>query len=417
MQKNSQNRKPELLLPAGNLENLRTAIQYGADAVYLGGKRFGLRAKADNLTVPEMREGIEYAHAHNAKVYLTVNIFAHNGDLEGLREYFRELSGIPFDGLLISDPGVFLLARELLPEIPVHISTQANNTNYLTWKFWKQLGAERVVAARELSLAEIGEIAAELDGEMEIEAFVHGAMCISYSGRCLLSAYFTGREANRGACTHPCRWKYALVEENRPGEYLPVEEDERGTYILNAKDLCMIGYIPEMCRAGIASFKIEGRMKTALYVAVTASVYRRAIDDFFISEELYRKNIPEYEREIALCTTRDFSTGFYFGKPDEKSQIYNGSTYNRGAVYMGTVEAVDEEGRIHISQKNKFSVGDTLELMPFRGLAVTAKVLSIRNEAGAEVPSAPHPLEKLAVKLELADGSFVPQTGMLLRQV
>ncbi|MBR6173941.1 MAG: U32 family peptidase [Eubacterium sp.] len=440
MESNKQNSRPELLLPAGNLENLRTAIQYGADAVYLGGKRFGLRAKADNFTVSEMAEGVAYAHAHQAKVYLTVNIFAHNRDLEGLREYFTELKGIPLDALLISDPGVFMLAKEMLPEIPIHISTQANNTNYLTWEFWKKLGAERVVAARELSLAEIGRIAEELNGEMEIEAFVHGAMCISYSGRCLLSAYFTGRDANQGACTHPCRWKYALKEkadqedhcqegdaiessselyleeESRPGEYLPIEEDERGTYILNSKDLCMIEHIPEMVKAGIASFKIEGRMKTALYVAVTASVYRRAIDDFFSSEELYRQNIPEYKREIGLCTTREFSTGFYFGHPDETGQIYSGSTYRQGAVYLGTVAEVDPEGRAVIYQKNKFSVGDELQIMPFRGGAVAAKVLSIRNEDGMEVDSAPHPMERLSVALRCREGLEI-MPGMLLRRI
>jgi putative protease len=416
-------RKPELLLPAGNLENLKTAIRYGADAVYLGGQKFGLRAKADNFTLQDMKEGVEYAHAHDAKVYLTVNIYAHNDDIEGIREYFKEIKGIPFDALLISDPGVLMMEREILPEIPVHISTQANNTNYLTWKFWKAQGAERVVAARELSLAEIRRIHEEVGEEMEIEAFIHGAMCISYSGRCLLSNYFTSRDANRGACTHPCRWKYVLMEESRPGEYLPIEEDERGSYILNSRDLCMIGYIPELCEAGISSFKIEGRMKTALYVAVTASAYRRAIDDYFSSEELYRKNIPDYMREISMCTTREFTTGFYFRKPTEEDQIYTGNTYRQDAVFLGEAEAVDPDGGIHISQKNKFSVGEEVQVMPFRGEAFSAKVLRILNEEGGEQESAPHPKQALTVYLSCETGepnkieSNKIEPGMMLRKV
>ena len=254
-----------------------------------------------------------------------------------------------------------------------------------------------------------------MDGAMEIEAFVHGAMCISYSGRCLLSAYFTGRDANKGACTHPCRWKYALMEENRPGEYLPVEEDERGTYILNSKDLCMVGHIPELVDAGVASLKIEGRMKTTLYVAVTASAYRRAIDDYFGAEAEYRRNIPEYEREIAMCTTRDFTTGFYFDKPDGDDQIYTGNTYKQGAVYLGLVEAVDEDGGIHIFQKNKFSAGDEIEVMPFRGSAVKAVVEKIVNGEGLEVASAPHPKE--ALKLYLSGGKGMILPGMVLRMI
>ncbi len=410
-----QQKKPELLLPAGNPENLRIAINYGADAVYLGGQRFGLRAKADNFSIDEMKEGIAFAHGHGARVYLTVNIFAHNGDIEGLRQYFTELKGIPFDALLISDPGVLLLARELLPEIPVHISTQANNTNFLTWKFWQDRGAERVVAARELSLRELKEIKAAVGDSMEIEAFIHGAMCISYSGRCLLSSYFTGRDANRGACTHPCRWKYVLMEESRPGEYLPVEEDDRGTYILNSKDLCMIDHIPELVDAGVASFKIEGRMKTSLYVAVTATAYRRAIDDYFVSEELYRANIPSYMEELSMCTTREFTTGFYFGKPGPEEQIYTGNTYRQDAVFLGRVEDVDGDGAVLIHQKNKFSVGQTIEVMPFGKAAFPVRVDRIINEEGEDQESAPHPLQALRVILSGQEkGSILP--GMLLRR-
>ena len=429
--------KPELLLPAGNLENLKLAIRYGADAVYLGGQRFGLRAKADNFTIEDMREGVEFAHAHGAKVYLTVNIFAHNGDIEGLKDYFREIRDIPFDALLISDPGVLLLAKELLPERAIHISTQANNTNYMTWEFWKQMGAERVVAARELSLAEIREIKNRIGEEMEIEAFIHGAMCISYSGRCLLSSYFTGRDANRGACTHPCRWKYgvyekqggegtmgteddipdyAVVEDSRPGQYLPVEEDERGTYIFNSKDLCMIDHIPELLDAGISSFKIEGRMKTALYVAVTARTYRQAIDDYFTSPELYRSRLSYYKEEIAMCTTRDFTTGFYFQRPSEEDQIYSNNTYQQLAVFLGQIEAVDPDGGIRLLQKNKFSVGEQIQVMDFAGRNLQVTVERILNEEGEEQESAPHPQQPLKVYLKGEEAGNII-SGMLLRRV
>jgi putative protease len=278
-------RKPELLIPASSLEVLKTAVIFGADAVYIGGEAFGLRAKAKNFSPEEMAEGIAFAHEHGVKVHVTANILAHNYDLEGARTYFGELKDMKPDALIIADPGMFMLAREICPETDIHISTQANNTNYMTYRFWYGQGAKRVVSARELSLAEIREIRANIPEDLEIESFIHGAMCISYSGRCLLSSYFTGRDANHGACTHPCRWKYAVVEETRPGEYLPVYENERGTYIFNSKDLCMIGHIPEMTEAGIDSFKIEGRMKTALYVAAVARTYRRAIDDFLESEE------------------------------------------------------------------------------------------------------------------------------------
>ena len=287
-------RTPELLVPASSLEVLRTACLFGADAVYIGGQVYSLRAKSKNFSLEEMKEGIAFAHAHGVRVYVTANIFAHNGDLPGLREYFMQLGQIRPDALLISDPGVFSIARSLLPDMEIHISTQANNTNSETYRFWYRLGAKRVVAARELSLAELKQIRADIPEDMEIEAFVHGAMCISYSGRCLLSNYFTGRDANRGACTHPCRWKYAVMEETRPGQYLPVYENERGTYIFNSKDLCMIEHIPEMIDAGIDSFKIEGRMKTALYVAVTARTYRQAIDDYLSDPALYKSRIPYY---------------------------------------------------------------------------------------------------------------------------
>ena len=392
-------RPVELLIPAGSLEVLKTAVRYGADAVYIGGEAFGLRAKAHNFTIPDMKEGIAFAHEHECKVYLTVNVFAHNRDIEGIREYFRTLREVPVDALIISDPGVFMMAKELLPNTEIHISTQANNTNYETYRFWYRMGAKRVVSARELSLEEIGEIRKHIPEDMEIESFIHGAMCISYSGRCLLSNYFTGRDANQGACTHPCRWKYAVVEEKRPGEYLPVEEDDRGTYIFNSKDLCMVEYIPEMMEAGIDSFKIEGRMKTALYVATVARTYRKAIDDYKTSPELYRSNMDYYREEISKCTYRQFTTGFYFGKTTEESQIYDSNTYIREYTYLGMVEQTDTQGRIVLEQRNKFAVGETIEAMLFDGRNQELVVQEIRDDEGNIMESAPHPKQCLHVDL------------------
>ena len=397
-------KKPELLIPAGSLEGLKTAVIFGADAVYIGGEAFGLRAKAKNFSPEEMAQGIAYAHERGVKVYVTANILAHNDDLEGARAYFQELRDMEperCDALIISDPGMLAIAREVWPEVEIHISTQANNTNYGTYLFWWKLGAKRVVSARELSLEEIHTIRERIPEEMEIESFVQGSMCISYSGRCLLSNYFTGRDANQGSCTHPCRWKYAVVEETRPGEYLPVYENERGTFLFNSKDLCMIEYIPELVAAGIDSLKIEGRMKTALYVACVARTYRKAIDDFYESEETYRANMDWYKAEIAKCTYRQFSTGFYFGKPDESTQIYDNSTYISEYVYLGSVASVDRRGFAKFEQKNKFCVGDVIELMKPDGRNIYTKVLSMYNEEGEAVESCPHARQTLYV--ELAD--------------
>ena len=337
-------RKLELLIPASSLEVLKIAVIYGADAVYIGGEAFGLRAKAKNFTLEEMKEGIEFAHAHDCKVYVTANILAHNYDLDGARQYFKELKQIGPDALIISDPGMFTIAKEELPDIDIHISTQANNTNYMTYQFWWKQGAKRVVSARELSLNEIKQIREHIPDEMEIETFMHGAMCISYSGRCLLSSFMAGRDANRGACTHPCRWKYSIVEESRPGEYMPVYENERGTYIFNSKDLCMIEHIPEMLNAGIDSFKIEGRMKTALYVADVARTYRQAIDDYFESPKLYESKKEYYMEEISKCTYRQFTTGFFYGPTTHETQIYDNNTYVRGYVFLGIIRDIDKEG-------------------------------------------------------------------------
>lgn len=393
-------RKTELLIPAGSLEVLKTAVIYGADAVYIGGEAFGLRAKAKNFTNDDIREGIAFAHKHGVKVYITANILAHNDDLSGVEEYFNELKEIKPDAVIISDPGVFAIAKRVIPDMELHISTQANNTNYGTYLFWDQLGAKRVVSARELSLAEIKEIRGKIPEDLEIESFIHGAMCMSYSGRCLLSNYMTGRDANQGACTHPCRWKYSIVEEKRPGEYMPVYENERGTYIFNSKDLCMIEYIPEMMDAGIDSFKIEGRMKTALYVATVARTYRKAIDDYNKDPELYKANMDWYRSEIGKCTYREFTTGFYFGKPDETTQIYDNNTYVKNYTYLGTVEAVDERGFARIEQKNKFTVGETIEVMKPDGRNLELTVKGIWNEDGEAQESAPHSRQILFVELD-----------------
>ena len=391
-------RHPELLIPASSLEVLKTAVIFGADAVYIGGEAFGLRAKAKNFSMEEMREGIEFAHARDVKVYVTANILAHNSDLPEVRKYFQELKSVKPDALIIADPGVFDIAKEVCPEIDRHISTQANNTNYGTYNFWYRQGASRVVSARELSMQELKELRANIPDDLEIETFIHGAMCISYSGRCLLSNYFTGRDANRGACTHPCRWKYAVVEETRPGEYMPVYENERGTYIFNSKDLCMIEHIPELIDAGIDSLKIEGRMKTALYVATVARTYRKAIDDYQKNPQLYRKNMPWYLDQISNCTYRKFTTGFFFGKPDDSAQIYDSNTYVKDYTYLGIVGETGD-GMCRIEQRNKFSVGETIEIMKPDGRNVEVTVERILNEEGGEQESAPHSKQVLYVKL------------------
>ena len=392
-------RIPELLVPASSLEVLKVAVVFGADAVYIGGEAFGLRAKAKNFSMKEMEEGIRFAHERGVKVYVTANILAHNDDLDGVRRYFEELKAIGPDALIISDPGVFAIAKEVCPEIERHVSTQANNTNYGTYLFWYQMGAKRVVSARELSLRELKEIRERIPEDMEIETFIHGAMCISYSGRCLLSNYLTGRDSNQGACTHPCRWKYSIMEESRPGEYFPVFENERGTFIFNSKDLCMIEHIPDLIEAGIDSFKIEGRMKTALYVATVARTYRKAIDDYLKDPALYQKNMPWYQEQISNCTYRQFTTGFFYGKPSEEAQIYDSNTYIKEYTYLGIVGERNESGCYRISQRNKFSVGEVIEVMKPDGENVEVTVKSIQDEEGNFMESAPHPQQILYINL------------------
>ncbi|MBR6258254.1 MAG: U32 family peptidase [Lachnospiraceae bacterium] len=402
-------KRPELLLPAGSLEVLKVAVDYGADAVYIGGDVFSLRAKAKNFTREEMAEGISYAHSHGVKVHVTANILAHEYDLEEAREYFKELSKLGPDALIISDPGMFMLAKEHCPDAEIHVSTQANNTNSGSFNFWYAQGAKRVVCARELSLSEIASIKKNIPEDMEVECFIHGAMCISYSGRCLLSAYFTGRDANRGACTHPCRWKYYITEETRPGEYIPVEENERGTYIFNSRDLCMIDHIPELMEAGIDSYKIEGRMKTALYIAMVGRTYRKAIDWYMQGEDVYKEHLGWLKNEILKCTYRQYTTGFYFGKPREDAQIYDSNTYVTGYRYLGIAGHKDEKG-VHIIQKNKFCVGDEIEIMKPDGRDITVRVEGITDIEGNKMDSCPHAAQDIWLKL-----SEDPAEGDILR--
>ena len=383
--------KIELLAPAGNLEKLKMAILYGADAVYIGGQRFGLRASADNFSPEQMKEGVEFAHNRGARVYVTVNIIPHNHDLVGLPQYIKQLEGIGVDAIIVSDPGIFSIAREVSPDMEIHISTQANNTNYKSAEFWYKLGAKRVVVARELSFGEIREIKDKTPQGLDIEAFVHGAMCISYSGRCLLSSYMTGRDSNKGACSHPCRWKYSLVEEKRPGEYYPVYEDERGTYIFNSKDLCMIEHIPQLIEAGIYSFKLEGRMKSSFYVATVVSAYRKAIDEYQKDPANYKFD-PKWLEELSKASHREYTTGFYFDKTTGNDQIYNTSSYIREYDFVGLVLDYNEEtGIATVEQRNRLIVGDEIEVLRPDGSYFTQTISQIINEEGESIRTAPHP--------------------------
>jgi putative protease len=407
-------KKPELLAPASGMQEVIVAYKYGADAVYIGGEEFSLRAKATNFSNKEIDDAIKYAHLLNKKIYIAANIFAHNKDIDSCIEYFKLLNSLSPDGVIISDIGMISLAKEYMPKIPIHISTQANTTNYVSCKFWYDQGIKRVVVARELSLNEIKEIKSKLPNDFEIESFIHGAMCISYSGRCLLSAFFTHKSANLGSCTHPCRWKYTLETKNkdllenyvleeseRPNEYFPVFENDRGTYIMNSKDLCMIEHIDDLIESGIDSFKIEGRMKTPLYVATITRVYRKAIDDYFNNKDSYFKNINYYKNEILKCTYREYTTGFYYNKPDETSQIYSNNTYVIGSIYYGMVEEIIDD-YIVITQKNKFSVNDIIEIMKPNGDNILTKVIEILDyNTNVAQESCPHASQKLKVKLSI----------------
>jgi len=390
--------RTELLAPAGDLEKLKAAVLYGADAVYLGGRHFGLRAGAGNFDDAELAEGVRFAHAHSARVYVTVNIFAHNRDLALLPAYLESICEAGADAVIVSDPGVVSLVRRLHPDLPIHLSTQANTTNWAAARFWEELGVTRIVLARELTLEEIREIRKK--AALELEIFVHGAMCISYSGRCLLSSYMTGRDANRGDCAQSCRWKYALAEEKRPGEYFPIEEDSRGSYILGSRDLCLIEHIPALVGAGVSSFKIEGRMKSVNYVAGVVKAYREALDAYHRDPENYRFN-PSWLAEIEKVSHRDYSTGFLFGKPGPSGQHYEGEIYRRSHVFAGLVRGYDQvTGLAVIEQRNHFAVGDEVDFMLPRGKNIRQKVTRIIDEEGQSVAAAPHPQQVVQIPVD-----------------
>lgn len=392
--------KIELLAPAGDLEKLKTAVDYGADAVYFGGELFSLRAGAGNLTIPQIEEGIAYAHARNVRCYMTLNIFAHNEDILPLEDYLIKIKALDIDAFIVSDPGIMLMIREVMPQAEIHLSTQANMTNYKTARFWQQQGVKRIVLARELTFEEIRLLRQKLPEEMELEAFVQGAMCISYSGRCLLSNFMIERDANRGQCAHPCRWKYALVEEQRPGEYYPVEEDERGTYILNSRDLCMIDHIPELVSAGIASAKIEGRMKSSFYVATVVGAYRRAIDAYYADPERYAFR-EEWMRELKKVSHREFTTGFYFNQPTNKDQNYQTSAYTREYSFIGVVRSYDPDTKMAVvEQRNKMTVGEEIEVFGPYTDYFSQKLEVLLDEEGNPIESAPHPQQILQIKME-----------------
>lgn len=402
-------KKPELLAPGGSLEKLKIAIMYGADAVYIGGEAFSLRVAAENFSVEDMKEGIEFAHERGKKVYLTANILPHNKDIDEFKEYVKEIRPLGFDAVLIADLGMFDIMREYAPEIPIHISTQANNINYKSAGMWHKLGAKRVVLAREMSFDEIKEIRERTPKDLELEAFVHGAMCVSYSGRCLLSNYMTERDANQGACSHPCRWNYSLVEQTRPGEYMDVYENERGTFIFNSKDLCMIRYIPELVKSGISSFKIEGRVKTSYYTATIIKAYREEIDRYFKDPENYVFDEAQFE-ELCKISHRPYSTGFYLGKPTSNEQVYTDSSYIRNYDLIGMVEGYDEKtGIAEISQRNRFFAGDEIEIMTPNYPFFTQKVEWMENDKGERIDVANHAAMTvfMPVKKAVAKGAML----------
>lgn len=404
-------KKPELLAPGGSLEKLKIAIMYGADAVYVGGEAFSLRVAAENFTIEEMKEGIEFAHERGKKVYLTANILPHNKDIDDFKNFIDEIRPLGFDAVLIADLGMFDMMREYAPEIPIHISTQANNVNFRSACMWHKLGAKRVVLAREMSFSEIEEIRRRTPSDLELEAFVHGAMCVSYSGRCLLSNYMTNRDANQGACSHPCRWNYSLVEETRPGEYMKVFENERGTFIFNSKDLCMIRHIPELVKSGISSFKIEGRVKTSYYTATIIKAYREEIDKYFADPENYVFDEAQYD-ELCKISHRPYSTGFYLRKPTAEEQVYTDSSYIRDYDLIGMVEEYDEKtGIAKISQRNRFFVGDEIEVISPQKPFFTQKVEWMENEKRERIDVANHAAMTVFMPLKEAVG-----IGSMLRK-
>ncbi len=392
------NKKIELLAPAGDLEKMKFALIYGADAVYIGGQIFGLRAASRNFTITEMKEGIEFAHNMSKKVYLVLNIIPHNEDLLLLEEYIQTIKELDFDAIIISDPGTLMYVKEKLPNMEIHLSTQANNTNYLSAKFWQTQGVSRVILAREMSLDDI-RMTIENVPDMDFEVFVHGAMCISYSGRCLLSNYMVGKDANRGDCKHACRWEYVLMEKQREGKYYPVVEDDTGTYFFNAKDLCMIEHIPELIQSGLSSLKIEGRMKSLYYVASVVGAYRKAIDLYLKDPSKYEYD-PDWLVEIKKVSHRDFSTGFYFGKPDNTAQHYGTSAYIRDYDFVGIVNEYDNKTKMaYVEQRNKLVLGDEIEIIQPYGDMMVQKIECMKDENGLEIESAPHAQQSISIKM------------------
>lgn len=392
------NNKAELLAPAGNLKKLKYAIEYGADAVYIGGEEFSLRVAADNFTLDEIAEGIEYAHSRGKKVYITANIIPHNDDLKDFPSFIKEVSSMGADAVIVSDLGAFSIVRKTAPDLDIHISTQANNTNYMSAKMWYKLGAKRVVLARDLSFKEIAEIRSNIKPDEELECFVHGAMCVSYSGRCLLSNYLTHRDANKGACSHPCRWKYYLMEEKRPGQYMPVFENDRGTFLYNSKDLCMVNYIPDLIKAGINSFKIEGRVKNELYVATVVGAYRRAIDSYYKDPDNFKID-PYINTELEKVSHREYTTGFYYNKPDENNQLYTSNTYIQDYTIVAVVKSYDEKNGVAIlEQRNRFFKGDELEAMMPGEKSFSFKADYMTDENDEHIDVAPHPQMTVKIK-------------------
>lgn len=383
--------KAELLAPAGSLEKLKMAIVYGADAVYLGGEAFGLRAYADNFTIDDLKDGVKFAHERGKKVYITMNIFPHNKDLLDMPQYIRKVESIGIDAIILSDPGVLSLVKETAPDMEIHLSTQANNTNWMSANFWHKQGVKRIVLARELSFNEINEIRKKTPASLELEIFVHGAMCISYSGRCLLSNYMAGRDSNRGLCAHPCRWKYYLMEEKRPREYFPVYENDRGSFIFNSKDLCMIEYIPQIIESGASSLKIEGRMKSSFYVATVVKAYREALDSYYQSRDNFVLD-PKLLEEVSKASHREYTTGFFFNKPDSQSQIYNTSSYIREYDFIGVVQKYDKATKIAtIEQRNRMYKGEEIEVLNPKGDFFVQRIEWMKNADGEEIDVAPHP--------------------------
>ena len=391
-------KKPELLAPAGNMEKLKMALLYGADAVYLGGKAFGLRAFGGNFTNEELQEAVDFAHKLDKKIYVTVNIFPHNSDIAKLPAYLTFLNEIKVDAILVADLGVFTLAKEYAPDVELHISTQANNTNWAAVNAWAELGASRVVLAREMSLEEIKEIREKCS--VELEMFVHGAMCISYSGRCLMSNYLTGRDANRGSCAQPCRWNYALVEEKRPGQYFPVLEDERGTYIFNSKDMCLLPYLPDVIASGVDSLKIEGRMKSVHYAASVVKAYREAIDSYFAAPEQFEVK-KEWVEELDKVSHRAYTTGFYYGRPTEKDQIYGTSSYTQTSDFVGLVLDYDEKtGFATVEQRNNMKVGQEIEIFQPHLAGYRQILQEMYNDEGEAIQVAPHPQQIVKIRMD-----------------